>query len=347
MNKYQDVSFEDVREKGFSFPGARAWIFEDRESGFNNYRELAQDAALITTPNTTVPVEFLAYIDPQVVEILTAPRKARAIFDEQKKGDWTTAYMEWEVDEYTGSTQPYSDYANGTTSGFNAEWPKRQQYVFQTSITYGDREVAVAGAAKVALAAKKQRGATTVIDIDSNKFALLGVAGREIYGILNDPNLPGAIVAAAVGEGSSTHWADKSTVQIYNDILALFAELSAQSKGLITAETPLKLCLSPGMSVNLGAATGFNVNVTDMINKYFSNIQIVTVPELATTAAGETVMLIAPEVNGTPTGFIGFSEKIRAGRVVPDMSSLRQKYISTTYGGVILQPFAIASMTGV
>lgn len=34
---------------------------------------IAQDAALITTPNTTVPAELLAYIDPMVIEILTAP----------------------------------------------------------------------------------------------------------------------------------------------------------------------------------------------------------------------------------------------------------------------------------
>ena len=108
------------------------------------------------------------------------------------------------------------------------------------------------------LASAKQRAAATVLDIDGNKFALLGVAGKEVYGILNDPNLPAAITAAAVGTGDSTKWEDKTTVQIYNDILALFSELVAQSAGLIDQNTPLRLCLSPGMSVKLGAATGLN-----------------------------------------------------------------------------------------
>jgi len=36
-----------------------------------------------------------------------------------------------------------------------------------------------------------------------------------------------------------------------------------------------------------------------------------------------------------------------AGRIIPDMSSYRQKYVATTYGGVVLQPYAIASMTGI
>lgn len=186
-------TFEQAKRYGFIFPGARMWATPE------NRARIAQDAALITTPNTTVPAELLAYIDPMVIEILTAPRRAREIFGEEKKGDWTTPYMKWRVDEMTGKTEPYSDYANGTTSGVNSEWQTRVQYVFQTSITYGDFEVDMSSTAKVNLAASKQRAAANVIDIDQNRFYLLGVAGKEIYGILNDPNLPAAITAGATG----------------------------------------------------------------------------------------------------------------------------------------------------
>ena len=262
-----------------------------------------------------------------VIEILTAPRRAREIFGEEKKGDWTTPYMKWRVDEMTGKTEPYSDYANGTTSGVNSEWQTRVQYVFQTSITYGDFEVDMSSTAKVNLAASKQRAAANVIDIDQNRFYLLGVAGKEIYGILNDPNLPAAITAGATGTGGSTKWADKTTVQIYNDVLALFAQLSEQSSGLIDKDTPLKLCLSPELAVRLGAATDFNVSVLDMLKRYFTRIDIVTVPELHSMTAGETMFLIAPEVNGQRSGTLAFGEKMRAGRVVPDLSSFRQKFV--------------------
>lgn len=333
-------TFEQAAQYGFVFPNARMWLSPE------NRARIAEDAALVTTPNTTVPAELLAYIDPMVIEIMTAPRRAREIFGEEKKGDWTTPYAKWRVDEMTGRTEPYSDYANGTTSGVNSEWQTRPQYIFQTSITYGDLEVAMSSAAKVNLAASKQRAAANVIDIDQNRFYLLGVAGKEIYGILNDPNLPDAITAGATGTGSSTKWADKTTTQIYNDILALFAELSSQSSGLIDRDTPLKLCLSPEMAVRLGAATDFNVSVLDMLTRYFSNISIVTVPELHSMTAGETVFLIAPEVNGQKSGLLAFGEKIRALRVIPDMSSFRQKYVGTTYGGIVLMPFAFAQMTG-
>ena len=325
-------TFDEAAQAGFVFPQARSWID-------GNIPALAQDAALITTPNTGVPVEFLAYIDPMVVEILTSVRNAKAVFSEEKKGDWTTAYAKWRADEIVGQTQPYSDYANGTDSDVNSNWLSREQYVFQTSIKYGDMEVDMAAQAKIELAAAKQRAAATIIDIDSNKFYLFGVAGKNIYGILNDPNLPNATTVTA--------WGSKTTANIYADILtSLFGVLASNSGGHITNATPLKLLVSPAMNVLLGKATDYNVSVLDMLYKYFTALEVVVIPELASMAAGDTIFLIAPEVNGTPTGLLAFGDKMRLGRVVPDMSSFRQKAVATTYGGIVLQPFAFASITG-
>ena len=342
----QTVSFTEMKRLGFDFPGARAWMEIDGKGRVTNAAQLAQDAALVTTPNSTVPAEFLAYIDPMVVEILTAPRKAREIFDEQKKGTWITPYSKWRMEEATGSTQPYDDYANGTTSGVNFEWAERQQYVFQTSITYGDMENAMAGEAKINLASSKQRAAAKVIDIDANRFALLGVSGRNIYGILNDPNLPAAITAAATGAGGSTAWSAKTTQQVFDDVRALFEQLVKQTDGLIDNTTPMKLCLSPGLSVQLGSATDFNITAYDMMQKFFPNLKVVTVPELYSAASGETMLMLAQEINGVPVGIIGYGEKLMAGRVIPDMSSFRQKFVSSTYGGIVLQPMGIAQMVG-
>ena len=325
-------TFQEMAHAGFHFHGARAWID-------GNVPALAQDAALVTTPNTTVPVEFTAYIDPLVVEILTGVRNARAVFEEVKKGDWTTSYEKWRADEIVGTTQPYSDYQNGTTSDVNSNWIAREQYVFQTVIKYGDREVDMAAQAKIELAASKQRAAATIIDIDANKFYLLGVAGKNIYGILNDPNLPNAT--------SVTAWASKTTANIYADILnSLFGPLASRSGGHVTNASPLKLLVSPEMNVLLGKATDYNVSVLDMLNKYFSNLEIVVLPELHSQLSGETIFMIAPEVNGTPTGQLAFGDKMRMGRVIPEMSSFRQKVVATTYGGLVYQPFAFSSITG-
>lgn len=333
------ITFDQALQFGFNFPGARAWI----EKG--NRNQLARDAALITTPNTTVPVEFLAYIDPQVVEVMTAPRRAREIFELFKMGTFETAYAKWPVEELTGRTQPYSDFAAGGVSDVNYNWPLREQYRFETTIQVGDLETAMASGAKIDLMARKQVAASTILEIDGNSFYLRGVQGREIYGILNDPNLPASITPTTGAAGLT--WDVKTTREIYNDVLALFQRLVDQSAGLIPREADLRLELSPGMEVELGKATDFNVSALDMVKKYFPNLKVVALPELASPTAGETMMMIAESVAGQKTGYNGFSELIRAGRVIPQLSAMIQKWVSTTYGGIVRLPFAIATMQGI
>ncbi|WP_340611882.1 major capsid family protein [Xenorhabdus bharatensis] len=335
-----NISFEQAKQYGFIFNGARQWITP------GSIPRLAQDAALITSPNSTVPAELLAYVDPTIIEILTAIRNAREVFSEEKRGDWTTPYMKWRANEVTGNTAAYSDFGHSGTSGTNYEWHTREQYRFQTVTQYGDLEADMASEAKINLAADKQRAAATIIDIDSNKFYLLGVKDREIYGVLNDPNLNPAIAAAPVGEKSSTKWADKTTQQRYRDILNLFARLVSQTGGLVSERDELIMTISPSARVLLGDATDFNVSVMKMLETYFSNLKLVSLPQLGG-PSGETIQLIAPKVAGMETGLLGFGEKMRAGRIVPDLSSFSQKFTATTYGAVIRIPAAIAQMTGI
>ncbi len=324
-------SFREAASKGFVFPEARAWIGQPG---------MAEDAALISTANTTVPVELTAYIDPRVVEILTAVRNARAIFPEVQKGDWTTSYDKWAVEEFTGNTQPYTDYANGVTSGVNYDWLSREQYVYQTTITYGDKELDVSARAKIDLASRKQTAAARTLDIASNKFALLGVAGKAIYGILNDPNLPASTSV-------STAWASVTAEGIFNDINNhLFSPLSTNSGGHITYDTPLKLCVSPAINSFLGKTNAYGKTVMEMLKAVFSNLEVVIVPELASMSSGDTAFLIAPELDGMPSAELPFGVKMRAGRLVPGLSHWSQKYVASTYGGIVYRPFCFASIYG-
>ena len=192
--------------------------------------QLANDAAMVTAANSGVPVEFTSYIDPMVIPILTATRGAREIFGEAKKGDWTTSYARFQTSEITGEVEAYTDYGQGGASDVNPTFPVRTQYIYQTNIRYGDREVDVASRARLQLAADKQRAAATVIDIASNKFALYGVAGLEIYGLLNDPNLPAAVTPVPNAD-SKTLWAEKSTKEIYEDVLYLFGKMADRGAG--------------------------------------------------------------------------------------------------------------------
>ena len=129
-------------------------------------------------------------------------------------------------------------------------------------------------------------------------------------------------------------------------MLLLFKRLVRQTEGHVDEKCPLTLVMSPDLAVELASATDFNVSVLDMLHKYFTALRIVTLPEMATEATGETMMLIADEVRGMKTGELGYTEKVRAGRLVPDLSSFSQKWTSGTCGALIYLPFAIAQMRG-
>lgn len=308
--------------------------------------QLANDAAMVTAANSGVPVEFTSYIDPMVIPILTATRGAREIFGEAKKGDWTTSYARFQTSEITGEVEAYTDYGQGGASDVNPTFPVRTQYIYQTNIRYGDREVDVASRARLQLAADKQRAAATVIDIASNKFALYGVAGLEIYGLLNDPNLP-ANVSPLPNADSKTLWAEKSTKEIYEDVLYLFGKMADRGAGHIDANTELVLATSPATQVQLGKATDFNISARQMLETYFPRIRFVALPELATATGVTSILLVAPTIEGLPTAQIGFSEKFRAMRLIPESSSFHQKFVGSSYGTIIYRPFAIGTMTGV
>lgn len=328
-----------MRDKGIIFNDAKALITPA------NMSRIARDAALVTGVNAGVPAVMTTYVDPMIVEILTAPTNAREIFGEVKKGDWTDSHAVFKAIEPTGESTPYTDYGNGATADVNVTYPVRENYIAQTHIRYGEREMAVSGRAAINLASEKQRSAATIINREQNKFYLLGVEGKSIYGLLNDPNLPEALTPATVNT-SDTLWEDKTTQQIYDDILALASSLFKNSQGLIDEKSDLVLVVPPTVSVQLGKATDFNVSVKDMLTKYFDNISFVTLPELAA-ASGNTVMLIARSVQGQPTAQLAYSEKMRAFQLIPNTSSWEQKFAFGTYGCILYRPFAVASMTGV
>lgn len=333
-------SFEELIKFGYDFgPGAEEWITDD------NLDQLAMDAGLITAANSAVPVELSTYFDPMVVEILTGARKAREIYNEVKKGDWTTPVIKLRTEEVAGQTDPYGDFANTGRATTNYNWPSREPYLFQTVISYGDLEEATTSIAKINLAADKQRAAANIIDIDANKFYMYGVAGYKNYGILNDPSLT-ATISPLTKAATGFLWVDATTVEIYNDCLHLFKRLVDQLDGLVDSKTPLKLVLPPALAVELGRATDFNVSALDMLNKYFTSLTIVTAPEYYATATGNTMQMIATNVAGQTTGELGYNVKVRAGRIIPDLSSFKQKWVSGNIGALIYLPAAIAQMRG-
>jgi hypothetical protein len=342
---------------GFIFPWAQQFVKPEWKADFT----LAMDAqpGLVTTPSSGIPAFLTTLIDPVILRIRQANNNAAEIFDEVKKGVWTNESAIFPVLERGGVVSAYDDFGSGGTTTVNPNFETRQPFLFQTTCIWGDLELDRAGLAKIALAVEKQGAAADVLGKFENLLYFKGLAGLQNYGIQTDPNLLPASSPAPKANGGLawlTGAAPNATAnEIYQDIQTLVNQLINQSVGNIDTKSNLKLCLSPSREGALTATNSFNVNVKKLLADNYPNLKIVNAIQYGIinaqnpqgVAAGEMAQMIAINPGEQDTGWCAFNEKLRAHRVVPDMSSFKQKQTSGNYGTVIRQPFAIATMIGI
>ena len=78
-----------------------------------------------------------------------------------------------------------------------------------------------------------------------------------------------------------------------------------------------------------------------LLTENFPNLEIVQVPELSTTS-GEMLYMTVRDLYGDETGWTAFAEKFRMGRLIPELSSYKQKASAATWGCVIRRPSTIS-----
>lgn len=323
--------------------------------------EIAMDQApvLTTTPNAAIPSILTTYIDPTVIEVLFSPLVAAEIVGERREGTWVQDTVMFIQVERTGEVSSYGDYSENGLSGANTNFPQRQNYVFQTIVQYGDRELERAGLAKLNWAAEQNKAAAWALNNFQNLSYVYGIGSLENFGLINAPGLSAPLTPAIKAAGG-TAWISNNVVvatanEVYEDILSLFIQLVNQSGGLIKMDTAMVLALSPQSQAALAQVNSFNVDVSDLLKKNFPNIRIQPIIQYAARSTanpqgnlgGNLVQLIAENVEGQKTAFCAFSEKMKTMPLVRAMSSYRQKMYAGTWGAVVWQPFAFAQMLGV
>lgn len=347
-----------LRERGVELlPETSGYLPESYKLNF----AIAMDAqpALTTTPNAGVPAYLTQWVDPAVFEILFAPNQAAVIFGEVRKGSWTDQTALFPVAEHTGEVSSYGDFNENGRAGVNANWPQRQSYLFQTMKEYGELELERAGLARINWVAEIDKAAATALNKFSNLSYFYGVAGLENYGLLNDPNLSAALTPALKAWSGVTWFnagAPAATAnEVYNDIVAIFTQLVAQTAGLVDKRSEMVLAMSPDSAVALTFTNSFGVNVEDLLKKNFPNMRVETAVQYGAYSAsnpqgvvgGNEVQLIAKSIEGQDTGYCAFNEKMRAHKIIPSASAWKQKVTAGTWGAIIRMPVAIAQMLGV
>lgn len=310
--------------------------------------ELAMDAqpTLITTSNSGIPAFLSTFVDPKLIEVLVSPMRAAEVCgDEVKKGDWTTQTAMFPMVESTGETTAYGDHNEGGHAGVNVNFPQRQSFHYEVMTKWGERELEMAGLAKIDYANRMNIASVLTLNKFQNKSYFFGVAGLQNYGLLNDPALSTPLTPATKTAGG-TGWPNATGLEVYADIQAMFTKLQTQMNGSVDLTSDMTLAMSPLSEVSLTKVTTYNVSVADMVKKNFPGLKVRTAPEY-TTAGGEVLQLIADTVEGQRTASCAFTEKLRAHPVVIGASNFKQKKSQGTWGAVIYRPAAISQMLGV
>lgn len=342
---------------GIDFPEAQVFCRPEWKRDLS----LAMDAqpSLVTVPNSGIPAYLTYFTDPDVLRILTAPNEGADIFGEEQKGDFTSTALIFPVVERTYEVSSYGDYNNNGRAGINTNFPERQPYLYQTVCEYGELEIERAGLAKIGFVAEQKEAAIDGLNKFQNLAYFRGVAGIANYGALTDPSLPAALTPAPKAWGG-TAWMNGSIVaatanEIFADIQADVIQLINQSAGRINTKSKLVLALSPAREGALTATNSFNVNVSDLLKKNFPNMEIKTAIQYGALTAqnpqgnalGEMMQIYCPDAGGQKSGYCSFNAKLRAGPVIRDLSSYKQKLSQGVNGFILRQPFAISSMVGI
>lgn len=329
--------------RGIIVPDYAEWLAEDWRSN----PDAAMDAqpSTITAQNVGIPAYLANLIDPRVIRVLVSPMNAAKVAPEVKKGDWTLLTAQFPMVESTGEVASYNDYSASGSTGANYQWEPRQSYHYETWTQYGDRETEMFGLAQLNYVSDLNYSSALIMSKFANQMNLFGVGGLQNYGLLNDPAL-GAPITPATKIAGGTGWAHALANEIFADVMALYVQLQTQMQGLIDRDTPMTLVMSPIIEPYLSAVTAYTLaSVRKAIFENWPNLKIVTVPEYNTTA-GELMQLYVDEFEGEQTVYSGFTEKLRAGRIVADSTFYRQKKIAGGWGAINRRPVAVSQMLG-
>lgn len=374
MNRQEAVSqWEGVRGQyqasGLILPGVKMFVPESWKAGEGaSLDQIAMDMALdsaagvlSTDPNAALPAILTTTIDPDVIKVVFAPlQMAEVMGEERKVGTWLDDTRLFPVVEDTGEVSSYDDYSNNGRVGINFNYPAFQNYLFQTIVGYGERETERAGLMRINYVGDLNKGAASLLNRFANLSYAFGIGGIQNYGLLNNPYLSAYITPAPKAWGGTT-WFDNGAPaatanEVYNDVVALVDRVIAQTNGAVDLKADMTLAMSPQSQVALTFTNAFGVNVEDLLKKNFPNMKVKTAVQYGQQTAansqgysqvGNVMQLIVNNIDGQKVAYPAFSEKMRAHKIVPELSSWKQKYSAGVWGTILRLPIGVAGMLGI
>lgn len=345
MNK--ETTFETLKKFGISFDELK---FEEMK---NLYKvATGEDAApeMVTTSTVPTPIQFLQWINPKVVTMLTTKRKIDELVGYTKAGDWSDEEIVQAFIELLGSARAYGDKANPTQASYNPNYEKRTIVRFETSLEVGVLEAERAAKGRINSHDTKKRAVTTLLEIVRNEIGFNGYidGDNKTYGLLNDPNLL-PYVSVATGSGASTLWKDKTMEEICADLLTSFSRLRTQAGDNFDPENDkFDLWISSDAVDFLSTQNALGITVKKWLKENYPKAEIKSTAWLNGVNGGANVFYVVPDqIEGDKVIEQYGQDKMRFIGLWNKGKSVEEFYSNATAGVMVRIPAGVVRYSGI
>lgn len=322
---------------------------------------MAMDAggpAPVLTGSNGVPAQFLQNFLPGIIHVLVKARRADMLAPIVNAGDWSDEEIIITALEHLGKPELYSDHGGVPLTSWNETRERRNVVRHELGALMTDLETEQSTKQGINSAAEKRAAVTLAFEILRNEIFFNGfdAGSSKIYGFLNDPNLP-AVQTVATGAGSDTTWASKTVNERISDLLTAFSKLRIQSGDNIDPESDSLILALPSEIKDLmnesDTGNGVTHSVTKWLGENYSNVTVVSVPELNGAIGGENVFyLYAEKVDGSGTDDSNTivqltPERMRALNTVQEMKGTKEGYTNALAGCLVKRGYAVVRYDGV
>ena len=311
----------------------------------------AMDEALIGGGSGGVPGyisrEPLETWLPGSLRVITQVRKIDELAGITTVGRFEDEAIKLRLEEPMAQAMAYGDNANIPFADVRTTVEARGIARFELGFTVGHLEAARMDANGLAIAASKRRAVQEGLDVARNAIGFTGYhsADTNIYGLLNDPNLP------AVDTTGQQDWATATYDELVSEIVRMTENLEAQSGGRFDDNAQLTLAIPTGYRAAFTVANAVGFTFGEWLDKSFPNLRIVTVPEFVGAVGGKDVAMLfidnagALDESDTDTATLIQAVPVRY-QVLgskQDIKAYIEDAVNATAGVFILRPWAFTT----
>lgn len=306
---------------------------------------------MATPASVATPIQFLQWLNPEVVTYLTTKRDIDEILGVTMAGTWSDEEIVQSGIELLGSARPYGDKADDNLASYNVIYEKRTIVRFGESLEVGVLESERAAKSRIDNLGTKKLAVSEVLETSRNLVGYYGYieGANKTYGLLNDPELPN-YVSVATGAGGSTNWANKSYLEITKDLTEMISALQNQTGNHYNPKTnsaDLVVSLAVYQYLNTQNALGTKT-VLDWLKETYPLIEVKATAFFNGANGGANVAyLYATKLGGKGVIKQFVQDKLRFLGIDKFAKYTRESYSNATAGVMVIQPIGVVRRTGV